>query len=99
MTTIKIKTQTILCINKDDRENPYERIISVGGLNDNGKRWKQSQEQTIRDIDSGEWRFYVGEGQNRVKVITAISPYENKYIKTEADKEDENNLLSLPECP
>lgn len=91
--------QTIRCINKDDRRNPYERIISVGGTNSNGTRWKQSQQQTIQEIEDGSWEYYVGEGNNRVKVIVAISPYGNKYIKTQADSKEPNNLLSLPECP
>ena len=92
-------TQTIRCINKDDRKNPYERITHVGGTNPGGGRWKQTQQKTITDIDTGAWVYYVGEGQNRVKVITALSPYGNKYIKTEADGQEPNNLLSLPECP
>ncbi len=92
-------TQTIRCINKDDRENPYERITHVGGKNPDGGPWKQTQEQTIRDINNGDWVFYVGEGKDRVKVVVAISPYDNEYIKTEADGQEPNNLLSLPECP
>lgn len=92
-------TQTIRCINKDDRQNPYERIINVGGVNPNGTRWKQSQQQTIREIDNGEWEYFVGDGQNRVRVVTAVSPYGNKYIKTEPDRQEPNNLLNLPECP
>lgn len=92
------KTQTILCINKDDRYDPYERITHVGGDSDKG-RWKITQRQAIDFIESGEWVFYVGKGEDRVKVVVAISPYDNKYIKTEADGEEPNNLLSLPECP
>lgn len=93
------KTQTILCINKDDRDDPYTSITHVGGTNSDGARWKQTQDRTISDIESGEWVFYTNVGGSRVKVIVAVSRYGNKYIKTEADGEGENNLLSLPECP
>ena len=92
-------TQTIKCINKDDRDNPYESITHVGGNNSDGTNWKQTQEKTITEIETGEWQYFVGTGNNKVKVIVAVSPQDNKYIKTEADGEDENNLLSLPECP
>ena len=31
--------------------------------------------------------------------VVAVSRFGNKYIKTEADGDQPNNLLSLPECP
>lgn len=43
--------------------------------------------------------FFVRVGSREVRVIVAESRYGNKYIKTEADGEQPNNLLSLPECP
>lgn len=89
----------ILCINKEDRYNPYERITHIGGKNDNGSSWKITQQRAIQAIENDEWYFYVSRGSNRVKVIVALSPYKNKYIKTESDGQEPNNLLSLPECP
>ena len=87
----------IKCINKSDRPNPWERITHVGGYTD--KAWKITQEDAIGKIERGEWRFWVSVGGKSVWVVVAVSRFGNKYLKTEADREEENNLLSLPECP
>ena len=88
----------IQCINKSDRLNPHERIIFVGGVH-GGQRWKISQSDAIANIEQGKWRFFVNVGGRGVWVIVAVSRYGNKYLKTESDGEQPNNLLSLPECP
>jgi hypothetical protein len=92
------KSARIRCINKTDRLNPHERIRNVGGVNPDGGRWKQSQQQTIQEIESGEWEFYVSQAGRTVNVIVATHSG-NKYIKTEADGIHPDNLLALPECP
>lgn len=89
----------ILCMNKSDRPNPHERILSVGGLRANGTRWKISQPRAIELVERGEFSFYVTRCGYTVEVVVAMSPYGHKYVKTTADGEQPNNLLSLPECP
>ena len=89
----------IRCINKSNRTNHYERILSIGGVNPDGKRWKMSEADAIVGIKNGTYTFNVNRGGSSVNVIIAKSQYGHEYLKTVADGEQPNNLLSLPECP
>lgn len=88
----------VLCVKKNDRPNPHERITHIGGRNQNGTSWRLTQEEAIKGIEEGKWAFYVSRGGQAVNVIVAVSRYGNKYLKTSSDGEQPNNLLSLPEC-
>ncbi len=89
------------CIAKDDRLNPYERIRYLGGPNGQGVgRWRLTQEDVIKAIETNRYgEFFVERVPGRrVKLVVAVSRFGNKYVKTEADSEEPNNLLSLPSC-
>lgn len=87
----------IECIRKTNRFSAHDRISHVGGSAPTP--WRLTQEEAIHAIESGSWRFYVHAGGSSVWVIVARSAAGNKYLKTQNDGEQPNNLLSLPECP
>ena len=89
----------VRCINKTDRTSAHERIKNIGGTNADGGRWRLPESQAIQDIKSGKYAFHVERpAGHRVKVITATR-LGREYLKTEADGEQPDNLLALPECP
>ena len=92
-------TNQIDCIQKLDRHDPTDAIEYVGGKNSDGTRWKITQKDAIRRIEQGINQFYVFKNGVRTNVIVSISRFGNKYIKTEADGYEPNNLLSLVRCP
>ena len=79
--------------------SPHERIRNVGGANADNSRWKLSLDAAITGIKERKWRFWVSAAGKSVWVVIARSASCHEYLKTEADGEQPNNLLSLPECP
>ncbi len=90
------------CINKNDRFNPYEAITHVGGPNPTSAknpRWKLPMRKAAEGSRDGKWDFFVRQGNHTVEVHHAVSQHGNLYLRTEADHDTPDNLLSLPECP
>lgn len=89
----------IMCINKSDRYDPWHRIDALGGLNPDGTRWRLTLAHAVSGVEAGKYPFFVRHRGSSVPVVVATSRFGHKYLKTEADGEATNNLLSLPECP
>ncbi len=84
-----------------DGSDADRRIDSIGGstgAKETGGAWKLSLDKAIAGIENGTWAFYTMVNGQRADVIVA-SRNGRKYLKTTADGEEPNNLLSLPECP
>ena len=96
MATVAIKTVQIKCINKNPREDRHHSITHVGGFTN--ERWKITKDDAIGKIDRRECSFYTLVGGRRAEVVVATH-LGRKYLKTTADRDTPDNLLSLPECP
>jgi hypothetical protein len=90
-------TMQIRCINRTERMSPPERITHVGGYE--SSQWKMTLDDAIAKIESGELVFFVQAHRGTVGVIVAVSPSGKKYLKAEADGDQPDSLLRLPECP
>lgn len=87
----------VKCIKKTNRTDPHERIHGIGGVHQS-KSWYLPLDDAIAGIESGKWQFYTSVNGKSVWVVIATHNG-RKYLKTEADGVQPNNLLSLPECP
>jgi hypothetical protein len=88
----------VQCINKIPRNDIHNSIRNIGGIRSDGVRWTRPQKQAIEDIEAGTYSYWVRVNEVSVWVIVATHNG-HKYLKTQNDREHENNLLSLPECP
>lgn len=91
----------IRCVVRTDRTSAHERIQSIGGAKPDGSHWKLTQDEAISSLQDGSSAFYIERlaSDQRVDLIVATSKFGNKYLKTVADREQPEKLLSLPTCP
>ncbi len=92
------ETRQVQCIRKRDRQNPHERIEGIGGVTAGGSRWYLTEDDAIAAIESDRIQFWTTANGKSVWVIIAVH-LGRKYLKTQADGLEPNNLLALPPCP
>ena len=85
------------CINKQPRDNPYDRIDTIGVITSEGVR-KFSVADIVHFIEQEGHRFFVQKNGKKVFLEVGTSLFGNKYVKTNDDGEPLNNLLNLGEC-
>ncbi|MCC5907831.1 MAG: DUF3892 domain-containing protein [Balneolaceae bacterium] len=65
----------------------------------NSTKWWSpvSTSQAIREIENKTYRYYVRIGFDEVD-IHVVNGANGKYLRTDRDKTERNNLLELPDC-
>ncbi|MGF6439792.1 DUF3892 domain-containing protein [Paraburkholderia youngii] len=89
----------VFCISKTNKESRHEAISHIGGKNADGSRWKISEKDAVKGIETGKWNFYVGGDGQTADVLVWQTPQGHKFLRTGRDLTTADDLLSLPECP
>lgn len=58
----------------------------------------RSKKDAIKDIEGGEYRYYVRINDKEVDIHVVDDPEKGKYLRTDPDKTTSNNLDDLPDC-
>jgi Protein of unknown function (DUF3892) len=87
----------ITCIVKQHPQSSHEHITHVG----NPPTWVWTREQVISSIDAKTNTFYVVDPRNGKRSdVAVVRPVGlAPYLRTHADGDWNDNLLSLNQCP
>jgi len=87
----------VTCITKPHPNSPHEHITHLG----NPPSWKWTREEVIASIDAKTNTFYVLDPRNdkRSNVGVVRPAGRPAYLRTYADNDWNDNLLSLNQCP
>jgi hypothetical protein len=91
----------ITCINKDNghHEDPHLAIAYFGWLNEvSGEVGRCSLIKMVEFIEKGGAAYVKDLFGNVAYLVVRRSIHGNKFVKTETDGKETNNLLSLLEC-
>ena len=86
----------VTCIIKPNRESQHEHITHLGGSN-----WLWTRDEVMRSIEDKTNTFYVLDPVSRKRSNVGVMrpTVRDPYVKTYADGDWNNNLLSLNQCP
>jgi len=88
----------VTCITKPHPDSPHEHITHLGNPAAN---WKWTREQVIASIDAATNTFYVTDPRTGKRSDVGVVRVAGRapYVRTHADGDWNNNLLSLDQCP
>ena len=88
----------VICIVKPNRNSPVERIQELQGITiQTGDGWWATPAVAAQDIINETDRFFTEVNGHRT-YLDWRQGENGKYVQTYANKEWNDNLLSLPEC-
>jgi len=82
---------------KPDNADADRRLQGLGGPGGGG--WYRDIDYLIAAIESGNEQFWTTAPDGTSVWIIVATRSGRKYLKTEADGVEPNNLLELPHCP
>jgi Protein of unknown function (DUF3892) len=87
----------VTCITKPSPQSPHEHITHLGNPS---AGWLWTREQVVASIDSGSNTFYVLDPYTSKRSNVAVVREHGKapFLRTHADGDWNNNLLSLNQC-
>jgi len=88
----------VTCITKPHPQSPHEHITHLGNPS---AGWKWTREEVIASIDAHSNTFFVLDPGNGKRSDVGVVREAGKapYVRTHADGNWNNNLLSLNQCP
>jgi len=87
----------VTCITKPNPQSPHEHITHLG----NPPVWVWTREEVIASIETNTNTFFVRDPKtgNRSNIGVVRSQGKTPFLRTFADGNWNNNLLSLDQCP
>jgi len=86
-------------INRQVKATRKDENGNITHLCSGGQWWSPvSSADAIRDIESGDYRYYVQVGFYSEVDIHVAGSGSGKYLRTDPDNTEANNLDELPDC-
>lgn len=88
----------VLCITRSDKQQIYDRIISLDAKSEDGSIQRFSQQEAIELMEKGTHEFYYIKFSFKIFITVATSSAGKKYLRLNAVFGMPNTLLELPDC-